>query len=214
MRRQLTAVLALALLSLASCSAFKRCAYEGFGRRDSWQQAERVVETLAITPGDRVADVGAGGGYFTFRLADAVGPGGIVYAVDVDEAMVDYLESEVEDRGYANVRVVLAPQDDPGLPDGEIDLVFTANTYHHFQDRAAYFRKVRTDLAPGGRVAILDYNAPGFLRSHFTEKNTIVREMEEAGYARAEDHDFIERQSFLVFEPEAPLPLQVGSPRR
>ena len=68
------------------CAGLKRCAYEGFDR-DDWQAPERVVEVLGIEPGDRIADVGAGGGYFTFRLADAVGAQGLVYAVDVDEGI-------------------------------------------------------------------------------------------------------------------------------
>jgi ubiquinone/menaquinone biosynthesis C-methylase UbiE len=195
-----TGFLLLALL-LPSCAAFKRCAYEGFGR-DGWQQPERVVETLALSPGDRVADLGAGGGFFTFRLAQAVGPDGVVYAVDVDESMTDHLTSRAAGLGHANVQAVLAPYDDPNLPDGSIDLLFTCNTYHHFEDRVAYFERVRADLAPGGRVAIVDFDGPGFLRSHYSEKADIEREMEQAGYRLVADHDFLDRQSFLVFAPD------------
>lgn len=201
MRRLIGVSLSLVLLQLASCTAFKRCAYEGFGRRDSWQQPDRVVEVLDISPGARVADLGAGGGYFTFRLADAVGPDGIVYAVDVDPGMIDYLTRSAGEGGYANVKPALAASDDPGLPDGGIDLVFSANTYHHLEDRPAYFARLRTDLAPGGRVAILEYAEPGLLSSHYTDKATILAEMLEAGYELVADHDFIERQSFLVFAP-------------
>ena len=81
MRRLLAVSLSLVLLQLASCSAFKRCAYEGF-RRDTWQLPERVVAALELRPGDRVADLGAGSGYFTFRLAGAVG--------DVDDEATAY----------------------------------------------------------------------------------------------------------------------------
>jgi ubiquinone/menaquinone biosynthesis C-methylase UbiE len=199
--RWFAASLALLLLQLASCAAFKRCAYEGFGRRDGWQQPERIVEALALQPGDRVADLGAGGGYFTFRLADAVGETGRVYASDVDPDMLEYIEAEASRRGYTNVVPVRAGFDDPGLPDAGIDLLFTANTYHHLDDRAAYFRNVRADLAAGGRVAILDYDGPGLLRSHYSPKQTLLEEMDQAGYDLVADHDFIDRQSFLVFEP-------------
>jgi arsenite methyltransferase len=188
MRRLLGVSLALVLLQLASCSAFKRCAYEDFGNRDGWQQPERVVEALELVPGARVADLGAGGGYFTFRLADAVGPDGVVYAVDVDEDMLDHLTRSAAERGYANVKAVRAAFDDPRLPDAGIDLVFSANTYHHLEDRPAYFARLRADLAPGGRVAILDYDRPGLLRGHFTEKQTILAEMQQAGYALLADH--------------------------
>lgn len=200
MRRVLGAGLGLLLLLLVSCGAFKRCAYEGFGRRDAWQQPERVVEVLKLEPGQRVADLGAGGGYFTFRLADAVGESGLVYAVDVDPEMVEHLALRAGREGYAHVRSVLASSDDPQLPDGEIDLVFMANTYHHLQERSAYFRKLQGDLAPAARVAILDYDAPGFLRSHYSERQEILDEMAEAGYRLAAEHDFIDRQSFVIFE--------------
>jgi arsenite methyltransferase len=203
MRRLLGASLALVLLQFAGCTAFKSCAYEDFGRRDGWQQPQRVVEALDLAPGARVADLGAGGGYFSFRLADAVGSEGVVYTVDVDEGMVDRLARSAAERGYANVKPVLAAFDDPELPDGEIDLVFSANTYHHLEDRPAYFARLQADLAPGGRVAILDFDRPGLLRSHFTEKQTILAEMQQAGYALLADHDFLDRQSFLVFAPQS-----------
>src|SRR3990172_10180428 len=115
---------ALALASLAflagACTQLKRCAYEEIGR-DEWQQPERVVEALALEPRSRGADLGAGGGYFTFRLARAVGPAGRVYAVDVDEGLNDYVASRARDEGLANVGVILAKYDDPLLPPAGVD---------------------------------------------------------------------------------------------
>jgi arsenite methyltransferase len=194
------AILTLLCTSLG-CSDFKRFAYEGYDR-DSWQHPERVIEELAIAPGSRVADVGAGGGYFSFRLADAVGPGGRLFAVDVDEDMTDHLDERVEADGAANVTVVRGRFDDPLLPDGEIDLVFTSNTYHHIQDRVAYFARLRQDLAPGGRVAILELNDHSWFPrtfGHYTGHDVILREMTEAGYSLDRQLDFIDRQSFSIF---------------
>lgn len=198
--RALAALVTLvSVTALAGCSGFKRFAYEGFDR-DEWQQPERVLETLAIAPGMVVADVGAGGGYFSFKLADAVGEGGRVYAVDVDEDMLEYLRERAAEDGYSQVEVLRGDFGDPLLPDGGIDLVFTSNTYHHLEDPVAYFRTVRADLAPGGRVAILDLReGPFFARDHFTDPDEITRGMEEAGYQRVERHEFIEKQSFQVF---------------
>ena len=86
---RVVAALAVLLVLLAGgCNKLKRSAYDGFGR-DGWQQPDRVIEALALEPGARVADLGAGGGYFTFRLADATGPDGLVYAVDVDPGMLE-----------------------------------------------------------------------------------------------------------------------------
>ena len=200
------AAFGLVLLFGSGCTSLKQCAYEGFGR-DEKQQPERVVAALAISPGDRVADLGAGSGYFTFRLADAVGDGGKVYAVDIDEDMTDLLTARKEERGAANVEVVLAAPDDPKLPDGEIDLVFTSNTYHHIADRERYFARLKRDLSPRGRVAILDYDedAGGFVGwfGHTTDRGTVEEEMRRAGYRLVVAPDFLEEQTFLVFAPAA-----------
>jgi ubiquinone/menaquinone biosynthesis C-methylase UbiE len=197
------ALLLLLALPLAGCSAWKRFAYEGFDR-DSWQKPDQVIELLAIGEGDRLADLGAGSGYFTFRLAAAVGESGRVYAVDVDEDMLDYLEQQVAERGAGNVEVVRGAFHDPNLPDGQIDLLFTSNTYHHIEDRSAYFGGVRKDLSARGRVAILELNdVSWFPRTfgHMTPKESIVSEMEAAGYRLVDDFDLVERQHFLVFVP-------------
>jgi ubiquinone/menaquinone biosynthesis C-methylase UbiE len=194
-------LLAAALCAAAGCSDVKRFAYEGVGR-DEWQQPGRVVEVLALRPGDRVADLGAGGGYFTFRLADAVGPTGRVFAVDVDPGMTQHLAGRARELGLANVETVLAAEDDPRLPDGAVDLVFTCNTYHHLADRTAYFERLKRDLAPGGRVAVIEYSGHGLfdgLFGHHTSAETIRAEMEAAGYRLLDEPGFLERQHFLIF---------------
>jgi len=182
------------------CTALKRWAYEGWGR-DTWQQPERVIEALRLRPGDRVADLGSGGGYFTFRLARAVGPAGHVYAVDVDEGMNDYIVERARDEGLGNVSAILAQYDDPLLPECGVDMIFTSNTYHHLQDRSAYFRNARRYLRPGGRVAIIDLAGKGWFDSmfgHWTPAATIREEMEAAGY-RLDAEPPLPRQSFLIF---------------
>jgi len=199
-----TAALLVAAGVLAGCASWKRCSYEDPGR-DAWQQPERVIEALGIEPGDRVADLGSGSGYFTLRLARAVGPEGRVYAVDVDEEMNAYLKERLRQANIANVEVIQARFDDPLLPDGAIDLVLTVDTYHHLEDRPNYFRNLRRDLAPGGRVAVIDYDGRKgwFVRlfGHRTPREVLLREMAEAGYEVAAQYDFIDRQSFVIFRP-------------
>ena len=199
MRRLAVALIATSFL--LGCSALKRFGYEGFDR-DEWQQPDRVLGELTLEPGMRVADIGAGGGYFTFRLADAVGADGIVYAVDVDEDMTSYLEQRASEEGYANVKVILGEFADPLLPDGGVDFVFTSNTFHHIEGRVEYFRNLKQDLRPGGRLAILELTGDSwFARNfgHFTNRETIVAELTEAGYEEIASHDFIDRQSFTLF---------------
>lgn len=200
--RTLALLLGLSLLLSSGCARWKKFAYEGFDR-DRDQQPERVLAALKLKPGDHVADLGAGGGYFTFRFADAVGPTGRVYAIDVDPDMIDYLRTRAAQEGYANVEVIAAAADNPGLAPGSIDLLFTCNTYHHLEDRTAYFQRAAAALRPGGRVAIIDMNGSGWfswLSGHGTSADTIRAEMTAAGYRLVEQPDFLQQQSFLIFE--------------
>lgn len=196
-------LLALAsLLSVAGCSAEMKARAYADEDRDSWQQPERVVDALEIAAGQQIADLGAGGGYFTFRLAERVGSGGRVYAVDVDADMNERLERIVAERGVGNISVVLAAFDDPKLPE-PVDLIFTSNTYHHIEERVEYFRRAARYLKPDGRLAVLEYKRVGFFHKflgHATEDDTIERELEQAGFRLSEKHEFIERQSFLIFD--------------
>jgi len=194
--------LAAVLVLAVGCGPLRRWGYSGFGR-DSWQQPDRVVESLALAPGARVADLGVGGGYFTWRLAGSVGESGQVYAVDVDSDMIAYIAEESGERGYANVQPILAQFDDPLLPEAGVDLIFTCNTYHHLEDREAYFRRAAKYLRPGGRVAVVEPTGEGWLQRwlfpHFVEAEVIRAEMEAAGYQRVEVFDYLSRQSFQVF---------------
>lgn len=191
----------VALMLCSGCASLKRFGYEGWGR-DRWQQPDKVVDTLALAPGTAVADIGAGGGYFAFRLAEAVGPTGKVYAVDVDPDMTAYLEQRAATEKVQHLEVVLAPTDAPGLAEASVDLLFTCNTYHHLDDPAAYFARAKTSLRPGGRVAILDFNGHGWfsrLFAHATPAEQIRRDMEQAGYDLVAQPDFLSQQNFLIF---------------
>ena len=179
----------------------KRVAYEGIGR-DRWQYPDRVIEALALPPGAHVADLGSGAGYFTFRLARAVGPGGVVYAVDADDDLRNFIVDRARDGRFDNVRVVRATADDALLPHASVDLVFTCNAYHHLAQRVSYFTKLRTSLRPGGRVAIMDAKRIGWFHKwfgHWTASDVIRSEMEAAGYRLQDEFAFLPRQHFLVF---------------
>jgi len=206
-RQASVAAMALAVALATGCTDLKRLAYEGFGRRDRWQHPQQVIAALEIAPGAHVADVGAGGGYFTFRLADAVGPEGKVYAVDVDPGMVDHLERRARKEGRRNVETILATPDDTRLPENAVDLVFICNTFHHLTNRSVYFAQLLPRLRAGGRVVIIDYRPSGWfakLFGHATPADVIRKEMEAAGYVVERQHDFLPKQHFLVFVPGEP----------
>lgn len=190
-------VVPLLALALASgCGTLKRLAYEVPGR-DASQQPDRVVAALALSPGALVADLGAGGGYFTFRLANAVGPDGRVYAVDIDPDMLGYLRDRVRAEKRENVEVIEAASDDPRLPESGVDLIFLCNTYHHLSDRVAYFSALHDRLRHRGRIAIVEYRSG----RHGTPMHVIREELREAGYRLADEHDFLADQTFQIFVP-------------
>jgi ubiquinone/menaquinone biosynthesis C-methylase UbiE len=203
-RHFLKFVLAFCLLA-GGCAHLKQCAYEGIGR-DDWQQPQKVIAALKIQPGAVVADLGSGSGYFTFRLADAVGPGGKVYAVDVDPDMIELVAKAAKDKDQSNIETILAKPENPLLPKAGVDLIFTSNTYHHIDDRVAYLANLRQFLRPGGRIAIIEFDRRGWLQGllrHYTPSEFIQREMEQAGYRLQENFDFLDRQSFLIFAPKS-----------
>jgi arsenite methyltransferase len=191
-------------LILTGCAQLKQCAYEGINR-DDWQQPQKVVGALGIQPGAIVADIGSGGGYFTFRLATAAGPTGRVYAVDVDPDMIDLIAKTAKEKAVANIEPILAKPNDPLLPNTGVDLIFTSNTYHHIDNRVAYFANLRQHLRPGGKVAIVDFDRRAWLEGllrHYTPSEFIKREMDQAGFALQQELDFLDRQSFLIFVPK------------
>lgn len=186
----------------AACIAFLQ-----FFTPTGWRQPERVVAALELKPGASVADVGAGDGYFTFLLADAVGPQGRVYAVEVSDAQVDALQAEVRRRGYRNVIVVRGDERDPRLPDAAIDLAFFSGVFHHIEGREAYFERLRKDLADGGRVAIID-GAPDplhklFMPRHYASAQSVDQELSAAGYRRTQVLEILPMLHFQVFTPKA-----------
>lgn len=203
----------IALILLAGCSPVAKT---DVGRwltsgRDGYQHPERVVEELALAEGDRVAEIGAGDGYWLPWLSEAVGSAGLVYAVEVEDDKVEKLRDRVKKESLENVVVVLGRYEDPLLPDGEIDLAMTSLTYHHIDGQTEYFRRLRVDLASGGRVAHLDDRhdvgppLSWIMAGHWSDPAVIALEMSAAGYRRTASHDFLPVQSFQIFELATPV---------
>lgn len=125
--------------------------------RDAWQRPGAVVGAMAIAPGMRVADIGAGTGYFEPHLARAVGPTGRVIAADVEPDMVRWIGDRAAREALGNVEARLGAPDDPKLAPSSVDRVLVVDTWHHVDDRAAYAKKLAAALAPGGAVYIVDF---------------------------------------------------------
>ncbi len=125
-------------------------------RRDEWQKVDEVFKAMGVRPGAVVADVGAGDGYFTTRLARAVGGDGRVYAVDVSAGALRRLRQRMADEQLANVEVVEGAADDPKLPAGALDAILIVNAYHEMNEHEAMLAKIRAALKPDGRLVILE----------------------------------------------------------
>lgn len=173
--------------------------------RDAEQKPGEVIAALGLKTGERIADIGAGSGYFTFRFARHVGPGGEVLAVDVNPDMIVHLNERIRDLQIDNVRTILAPPADPLLAPASVDLVFICNTWHHIGDHPRYLGLLEKALKPGGRIVIVDYRkkdvAVGPPAEMRVAREDVVGEFEKSGFRLAAEHDFLPHQYFLVFAP-------------
>jgi ubiquinone/menaquinone biosynthesis C-methylase UbiE len=169
-----------------------------FNRKASSSKSrpDEVLQALALKPGETVADIGSGGGYFTWRFAQAVGRKGKVYAVDTNRGFLEFVAAQAREKGLNNVVTVSVLEGVPALPE-KVDLVFMRNVYHHLPARVEYFRKLRAVLKPGARVVIIDYHRRRF--GHYTAEETIMNDMAQAGYKVKRKLDFLAEQSFTVF---------------
>jgi len=170
--------------------------------RDAWQKPHAVIQALALKPDARVADLGAGTGYFSARLANML-PQGLVYAVDIEPDMVRYLEARAKREGLRNLLALAGAPDDPRLPE-KVDLILLVDVYHHIEDRPRYFRKLSGSLRPGGRIAVIDFrldSPQGPPRAARLAPEAVKAEMQAAGHTLAAEHPFLPYQYFLVFQP-------------
>ena len=170
--------------------------------RDAWQKPDQIMDTLGIADGAVVADLGAGGGWFTIRLARRVGPNGIVYAEDIQHPMIEAIQRRVEREGLRNVRTVNGTSDDPRLPAGTVDAVLIVDAFHEMEAPVALLRNVARALKPQGRLGIIDYRqgegGPGPAPDERVEPGVIVDAAQAAGLRVLRQESFLPFQYFLV----------------
>ena len=175
------------------------------GASRSSSRPDRILSSLGIKTGARVADYGSGGGYFTMRFARTVGPEGTVYAVDVNPSFLAVIKDAANSSGPKNIETVPVSEIAARIPTGSLDLVFCRDVYHHLLDRTSLFKTLARYLKPEGRLAIIDWlpNAGRFSgppAGHRTAPETIIREMVAAGFSLSERPDILARQSFTIFK--------------
>jgi len=172
--------------------------------RDQWQQPQQVIAQLQLQPGTKIADIGAGTGYFAMRMARYV-PAGIVFAIDVEPDMVSFLDRRAKTEGLGNVRPILADPESPKIPE-PVDIIFVCDTYHHIARRSEYFRKLQPSLRPGGRLVIVDFyknkNTPVGPPPEFKlDPEQVIKELADAGFRLRQQDNGLDYQYVLIFEP-------------
>lgn len=171
--------------------------------REAEEQPEVMLDALGLKPGMRVADVGAGVGFHTLRLARRVAPGGRVWATDIQEEMVSRLRANVEAAGLSNVTPVLTKPDETGLPDGQLDLVLMVDVFHELAEPERTLAALRRALAPGGRVALVEFRAEDprvpIKEEHKMSVAQVDAELGAAGFVRVQRFDGLPWQHLLVY---------------
>jgi len=171
--------------------------------RVEWQQPDRVMDLLGIADGSRVADLGAGGGWFTIRLAQRVGPNGVVYAEDIQRQMIDSIDRRVAREGLTNVRTILGTPDDPRLPEN-LQAVLMVDTYPQLRDPVSLLRNVARALAPSGLLGIVDFKpdgsgGPGPPLDERLDPQAIKNDAARAGLRLRSHETFLKYQYLLIF---------------
>ena len=174
-------------------------------KRDAYQKPHEVIHALGLKPGEVIADIGAGSGYFTFHLARHVGEKGKVYAVDISPDMILHINRRIRDTKTTNVASILADPADPLLPDQSVNRFFICDVWHHVENQTKYLSLMKKMLKPGGEVIMIDFHKKelpfGPPLQMKIAREDLIKQMETNGFRLTKEHTFLPHQYFLVFAP-------------
>ncbi len=180
-------------------------AYSDEKTRDKTGEAERVMDHLGLAPGPRIADIGAGAGYYTVRLARRLGPSATIYAQDVRPDYLKRLAARLEQEEMVGVKLVLGQPNDPKLMPGSVDVALLSHVYHEIENPYEFFYRLKPALVTAGRVAIVDVDRP--TQHHGTPPALLRCELEAVGYRQIEFMPLDPAESYLaIFLPPHELP--------
>lgn len=168
------------------------------------EQPTRLLKALQIKPGDVVADIGAGSGYYTFRMARLVGPRGKVLAVDIQQEMLDLIRRRMKKTGFKNVEPVLGTESDPKLPEGKVDLILMVDVYHEFSQPYEMTEAMVKALKPGGRLVFVEFRLEDPLVPikpvHKMTEKQVLKEMKPHTLRHAKTLEILPWQHVIIFE--------------
>jgi ubiquinone/menaquinone biosynthesis C-methylase UbiE len=171
--------------------------------RDAWQRPDQVMDALQIGEGSVVADLGAGGGWFTVRLARRVGPNGHVYAEDIQKEMIGAIQRRVQREGLRNVTTVMGTAVDPRIPEATVDAVLIVDAYHEMDQPVALLKNLARSLKPGGVVGIINYKkdggGPGPAMDERVDAEKVIADAKAAGLELKRHDNFLRYQYLLTF---------------
>jgi arsenite methyltransferase len=175
-------------------------------KRDAYQKPHEVLTALNLKPGEVIADIGAGSGYFTFRLAQQLGEKGKVYAVDVSPDMILHINRRIRELMVNNVISILADADDPLLPDASVNRFFFCDSWHHIENQTKYLSLMKRMLKPGGEIVMIDFHKKELpvgppMRMKIARED-LIKQVESNGFRLTKEHTFLPYQYFLVFVPK------------
>ena len=174
--------------------------------RQREEDCETLLKTINVQPGQTVCDMGCGNGFYTLKLAEMVGNEGEVLAVDIQPEMLSMLKEASKNLGAENIKPILGSVIDPKLPDGEVDLILCVDVYHEFSHPVHMLREMREALAPGGRLALVEFRAEDpnvpIKELHKMSKKQILKELTPNGFKLVEEFDGLPWQHVMFFERE------------
>jgi len=172
-------------------------------KRDAYQKPQEVLAALDLKPGEIIADIGAGSGYFTFRLARHVSERGTIYAVDVTPDMILHINRVIRDLKVTNVASILADPDDPLLPVASVNRFFFSDSWHHIENQTKYLSLMKKMLKPNGEVVMIDFDKKetpvGPPLKMRIAREDLIKQMTSNGFRLAKEHTFLPYQYFLIF---------------
>jgi arsenite methyltransferase len=175
-------------------------------KRDAYQKPHEVLTALGLKPGEVIADIGAGSGYFTFRLAHHVGDKGKIYAVDVSSDMILHINRRIRELKATNVVSILADSDDPLLADASVNRFFFSDSWHHIENQTKYLALMKKMLKPVGEIVMIDFHKKdlpvGPPMQIKIAREDLIKQMESNGFRTVKEHTFLPYQYFLIFAPK------------